>query len=83
VLVADRGDEPGIRLLRPDGVRSTPAAMQERCREATAFAGDESGRVYVLDLAGERVQRFHGDLTFDQTVVDLREHLDDFPVGEA
>jgi len=84
VLVADRGDEPGIRLLRPGGFGATPVeAMQHLCREPVAFAGDEAGRVYVLDLAGERVQRFHGDLTFDQVVVDLREHLDNYPTAES
>lgn len=80
VLVGDRGDEPGVRALGPDGAPlSIAAAVHERCEDAIAFASDKQGRVYVLDRAGERVQRFRSDLTFDQVVVDLREHLDDFP----
>jgi hypothetical protein len=44
-----------------------------------ALCADEAGRIYVLDLGGERVQRFRKDLSFDQVLVDLREHLDDYP----
>ncbi|MEO6594480.1 MAG: hypothetical protein ABIP94_06985 [Planctomycetota bacterium] len=80
LLVADRGDEPGIFAMGKDGAPlSLAAAMHERCEDAIAFAGDAQGRVYVLDRTGERVQRFSPDLAFDQLIVDLREHLDDFP----
>lgn len=82
VLVADRGDERGVRALQTDGVRLPIAAqMQERCDEPGAFAADERGRIYVLDRGGERVQRFRADLGFDDVVVDLAEHLDDYEPG--
>jgi len=79
VLVADRGDDAGIRALQPDGVRVGDAtALQERCTEPLAMTRDRRDRIYVLDRGGERVQRFHADLTFDGVVVDLAEHLDDW-----
>jgi hypothetical protein len=80
MLVADRGDEPTIAALQPDGVHLPIAAeLHERCVEPVAFAADDSGRIYVLDRGGERVQRFDRELRFDQTVVDLPEHLDVAP----
>jgi hypothetical protein len=81
VLIADSGDRPGVAVLRPEGapVAPDPAAMEEHCREPVALCADEAGRIYVLDLGGERVQRFRKDLSFDQVLVDLREHLDDYP----
>jgi len=66
VLVVDAGDEPGVHLLGLEGQRRPAAALV--------------GRVYVLDHGGERVVRFAADLTFEQVLVDLREHLDDFPL---
>lgn len=82
LLVADRGDVPGLRLLRPDGA-VLPAAepMAARCDGPQALAADERGRIYVLDRGGERVQRFGADLVFDTVVVDLAEHLDDYEPG--
>jgi len=81
-LVADRGDEPGLAVLRPDGAR-LPAgeAMSARCDGPIALCGDERGRVYVLDRGGERVLRFAPDLAYDGVVVDLAEHLDDYERG--
>lgn len=55
------------------------APFAAACRDAIALTADEQGRVYVLDHGGERVVRFAADLTFDRLLVDLREHLDDFP----
>jgi len=82
VLFADRGDEPGIRAVRPDGARLAIAeAMSAQCVDPIAFAVDEQGRIYVLDRGGERVQRFGPDLVFDCVVVDLAEHLDDYEPG--
>ncbi|HEU4417768.1 MAG TPA: hypothetical protein VFT55_02455, partial [Planctomycetota bacterium] len=80
MLVADRGDEPAILALQPDGVHLPIAAdLQTRCVEPVAFAADETGRIYVLDRGGERVQRFDRDLRFEHVVVDLPEHLDVVP----
>ena len=77
MLVADCGDEAGIRALQPDGTRLPLAAdVHAHCEDPVAFGLDGQGRLYVLDRGGERVQRFHRDLQFDQIVVDLREHLD-------
>ncbi|HEX6810938.1 MAG TPA: hypothetical protein VF384_04870 [Planctomycetota bacterium] len=76
VLVADRGDDPGIRALQPDGVQLPIAAeLNAHCVDALAFAADAAGRIYVLDRGGERVLRFDRELRFDQVVVDLPEHL--------
>lgn len=81
-LYADRGDEPGVFLVRPDGARVKGAeAFAVHCEEPQALAADERGRVYVLDRGGERVQRFGADLAFDTVVVDLAEHLDDYEPG--
>lgn len=79
MLVIDRGDGPGLRLLTAEGrALAVPAALSERCRDAVALAADERGRLYVLDRQGERVQRFTADLGFDGVIVDLAEHLDDY-----
>lgn len=79
VLVADRGDEAGLVVISTSGAPSlAAAAMHEHVREPVALAADERGRVYVLDSGGERVVRFHPDLSFDDEVVDLAEHLDDW-----
>jgi hypothetical protein len=77
VLVVDHGDEPGVRALALDGApRPDARPLQERCDDPVAFAGDEQGRLYVLDRGGERVLRFGADLAFDAEIVDLAEHLD-------
>lgn len=79
VLVADRGDAPGVRAFTEHGVPSAAAEdLRLRVDDALAFAADEHGRVYVLDRGGERVVRFGEDLAFDAVLVDLAEHLDDF-----
>jgi len=79
VLVADRGDEPGLVAITAGGAPSTAAAaMAAHVRDPMALAADERGRVYVLDSGGERVVRFHPDLAYDGDVVDLAEHLDDW-----
>jgi len=81
VLVVDAGDEPGVHLLGLEGQRRpAAAAFAAACTDPVALAADERGRVYVLDHGGERVVRFAADLTFEQVLVDLREHLDDFPL---
>ncbi|MCC7065749.1 MAG: NHL repeat-containing protein [Planctomycetes bacterium] len=82
LLFADRGDQPGVRRLRPDGARvAMPDDVDERCHDPQALASDERGRIYVLDRGGERVQRFGADLIFDCVVVDLAEHLLDYEPG--
>ena len=82
ILFADRGDEPGLRVVRPDGARLPAAAgMAAHVDDAFAFAVDAVERIYVLDRGGERVQRFLPDLTYDGVVVDLIEHLDDYEPG--
>lgn len=78
VLVADRGDAPGLVGFAAGGVPTAVAAMQERVVDPIAFAADERDRIYVLDRGGERVVRFHPDRSFDDVVVDLVEHLDDY-----
>lgn len=81
VLVVDHGDEPGIHVLAPGGERAPlGATFAAACQEPIALATDEHDRVYVLDHGGERVVRFAPDLVFDRVLVDLREHLDDFPL---
>lgn len=81
ILVADAGDEPGVHVLERGGERAPLApTFAAECRDAIALASDEQQRVYVLDHGGERVVRFAPDLTFDRVLVDLREHLDDFPL---
>lgn len=80
VLVVDVGDEPGVFAIGAAGERQPVAAIQAECREPIALTADERGRVYVLDHGGERVVRFARDLTYEQVVVDLREHLDEFPL---
>ncbi|MBL8727790.1 MAG: hypothetical protein JNM25_05125 [Planctomycetes bacterium] len=80
IVVVDAGDEPGVHVLDASGERASAAApFAAACRDAIALTADEQGRVYVLDHGGERVVRFAADLTFDRLLVDLREHLDDFP----
>lgn len=79
LLVVDQGDEPGVHLVAAAGERLPAPAFADECQEPLALTSDERSRVYVLDHGGERVVRFAADLTFDQVVVDLREHLDDYP----
>lgn len=79
ILVADRGGEPGLRAFARDGEPVVLAARsQPHVRDPVALAADERGRVYVLDRGGERVVRLRPDLTFEDVVVDLAEHLDDY-----
>jgi sugar lactone lactonase YvrE len=82
LVVLDAGDQPGVRVLGPDGHDQPQAAavFAAHCADAVALAVDGQGRVYVLDHGGERVVRFAAAGGFDQVVVDLREHLDDFPL---
>lgn len=80
LLVVDAGDEPGLCLIARDGERQPlPESLAAACLEPVALAGDAAGRVYVLDHGGERVLRAAPDLADEQVLVDLREHLDDFP----
>lgn len=72
LLVADQGDDRELRWIGPTGKPdAVPGA--ERFDEPTDLARDAHGRIYVLDRHGERVQRLHPDLSFDQVVVDLAE----------
>lgn len=79
VLVLDGGDQPTVRAFASDGQPLSAGELAARTEHGTALAVDEAGRIYVLDRHGERVQRFHADLTFDSVLVDLAEHLDGFP----
>jgi sugar lactone lactonase YvrE len=80
IVVVDAGDEAGVQVLDPSGERAPAVSpFADVCTEAIALAADEQGRVYVLDHGGERVVRFAADLVFDRVLVDLREHLDNFP----
>ena len=78
LLIVDRGDDPGLFVLTMAGVRA-PMPDAGRCEAPMALCRDDQGRVYVLDLGGERVQRFTPKLEFDALVVDLAEHLDEYP----
>jgi hypothetical protein len=79
ILVIDRGDDPGFRLFAADGrPLPVPESLVDNCLDAMALGSDQRGRLYVLDRHGERVQRFALDLTFDDVIVDLAEHLDDY-----
>lgn len=74
LLVLDQGDRPGLRLFSPGGEPlpfTLPDAVQ--LDQPSHLARDERGRVYILDRDGERVQRLHPDLSYDEAVVDLAE----------
>lgn len=78
VLVVDHGDERGLRRFSIGGEPKDPSGhLAERVEEPLAAARDEAGRVYVLDRGGERVLRFHPDLTFEAVIVDLAEIVHD------
>jgi hypothetical protein len=80
LLIADRGDRPGVRLLGLDGrVLPGAAAMVEHCRDPIGFAIDGRGSVFVLDRLGERVVQFSAALEFVRVVIDLAELQDDAP----
>lgn len=82
LLVADRGDEPGVHALLGEGVAPVDLApLRDACHDVSALATDARGRLYVLDHGGERVQRFSRDLFADGFGVDLTEHLSDFEHG--
>lgn len=79
LLVVDRGDEPGVQALVADGAQPVDLEpLRGACRDVLALAVDAKDRLYVLDLGGERVQRFARDLRPDGFVVDLTEHLPDY-----
>jgi hypothetical protein len=80
LLIAERGDRTGVRLLGVDGrVLSGGSDLQQHCIDPIGFATDRRGNVYVLDRLGERVLQFGADLTFVRIVIDLAELLDDAP----
>lgn len=82
LLVADRGDDAGLVAITTSGAPSSAAAgMVRHLQEPSALAADQRGRIYVLDRGGERVVRFTPDLAFDDVVVDLAEHLEDYERG--
>lgn len=77
VLVADAGDAPGLRCFQIHGQRRPLPDDLHRCEAVLAFAVDAAAHLLVLDHAGERVLRFHPDLTFAAVLLDLSEYLDD------
>ncbi|MBL8732046.1 MAG: hypothetical protein JNN13_06725 [Planctomycetes bacterium] len=79
LLAADRGDRAGLVRFAPTGRELPVGDLGTHSDGVVALANDAAGRVYVLDRAGERVCRFAADLRFDAVIVDLAEHLDDFP----
>jgi hypothetical protein len=80
LLLADRGDAAGVRVLGIDGrARSGADALIEHCRDPIGFALDRRGQVYVLDRLGERVLQFSAELAFVRVVIDLAELFDDAP----
>lgn len=72
LLVADAGDEPGLRVVLPSG-RQEAAPANDQLVEPSALARDARGRIHVLDRHGERVVRLTADLRVDHVVVDLLE----------
>lgn len=72
LIVADAGDEPGLRVV-PHSGRLEPAPANDQLVEPSALARDARGRIHVLDRHGERVVRLTQDLRFDHVVVDLLE----------
>lgn len=70
LLVADAGDYHGLRRIRANGRVEEVAAEFD---EATDLASDDRGRIYVLDRAGQRVQRLTSGLEPDGLIVDLAE----------
>lgn len=51
-------DDGTLRAFRPDGERVAVPAPLAPLRDVVAFASDERGTLYALDLHGERVARF-------------------------
>jgi hypothetical protein len=78
VLVIDAGDQPAVLAFATDGKPMPAGDLAARIEHGVALTADEQGRIYVLDRHGERVQRFHPDLTFDSVLVDLAEYIDGF-----
>ncbi|MBX3462999.1 MAG: NHL repeat-containing protein [Planctomycetes bacterium] len=78
VWILDAGDEPGLLRREPDG-GLLAAAADAGIVDPVALAADEGGRVHLLDHGGERVVRLDAAGGVEAVVVDLREHLDDFP----
>jgi len=72
LLVADAGDEPGLRVVLPSG-RQERAPANDELVEPSALARDAGGRIHVFDRHGERVVRLTADLRVDRIVVDLLE----------
>ncbi|MCR9243861.1 MAG: NHL repeat-containing protein [bacterium] len=84
LLLVDRGDDHGLRAVGADGrALPVPGDLPARCRDVVALAVDETSRLYVLDHHGERVVRFDTELAFDDVLVDLAEHLDDYEPGRS
>lgn len=78
LLVADHGDHAGLVRVTLRGIRQPlPPWPPGVFDQPSALARDASGRIYVLDRHGERVQRLHSDLTYDGVVFDLLELLDE------
>jgi len=78
LLVIDQGDRPGLKAFELGGGRlPLPEALVDGVEDPVALARDEKGRIYILDQHGERVQRAGADLASVETLIHLRELLDD------
>ena len=77
VVVADYGDRVGLRRFEVSGKFLGDVPSAEQVVDPVALSCDEEGRMYVLDRDGERVQRLHADLTYDEQILDLAEYLHD------
>ncbi len=76
LLVVDHGDQRGLRLFNISGEPLAGTAdLGANVEHPLAVVTDDGGRIYVLDREGERVQRFHPDLTYEGVIVDLAEVL--------
>ena len=76
LLVVDHGDQRGLQRFSISG-EPKGEPFSEVVEHPLAAVRDQAGRIYVLDRDGERVLRFHADLSFDAVIVDLAEILYD------
>jgi hypothetical protein len=76
VLAIDAGKQSAVLAFDRSGKPVSAGDLASHCEQGTAITCDEQQRVYLLDQNGERVQRFHPDLSFDTHILDLAEHFD-------